>query len=212
MKHSFGRTRMWELMNHEFLQEIMVKYHYNDCDKELLLRVASDVRSCMKDQECYEIVWEDPSYADVALTLGVGIDCLQEKYARADAVMKQCMAEHLCGELMMQQYGKLNEMLTEGIQCVVTGLHFWGAEEPYPISDMAKVLSKFRHIHLRCTRDDLLIPSKSVLYRVEFGKIEQQSSIIRWKEKGNHGTCRSMVCENCSRCWDGTCEQAEKNR
>ena len=126
--------------------------------------------------------------------------------------MKQCMVEHLSAELMMQQYGKINEMLTERTGCVATGLHFWGAEESYPLSDMAKVLAKFPHIHVRCTGDDTLRPSKSTLYRVELGKMEPHRSIVGKKEKGSHGTCESMICENCSRCWDGTCEQAEKNR
>lgn len=171
----FGRTRMWEMLTYTFLQEILDIYHYNEQDMELLGRVASDMRGCMKDQECYELSFyktmehgrEETKWVDVVITLGDGLDRLQEKYVRTQEVMKQWMLENISSELLMRQYTAINEQITHQTGKNVWVMHFWGSEEAYPLKESAAVLQNFSSIRVRCTQEYCLHPSKSVLYRCE---------------------------------------------
>lgn len=156
-------------ITHTFLQQVLEKYHYTSQDMELLGRVASDMRSCIKDQERFAVVLGD-SWADVVVTLGEGLDFLQEKYTRQEELMKQWMLESISAELLMQEYPEINRIIESQTGLHVAGLHFWGSEEEYPLEKTPQILQQFSTIRVKTTQDYCLLPSKSVLYRCELSK------------------------------------------
>lgn len=193
MQNLFYRTRMWELLTPAWIQRMAEKYHYEVNDLELLMHVASDVRGCIKDQEALEIVAED-SYADIAISLGRNLDLLLDKYAKMDLVMEQLMTENLVSELLMAQYGEVSDILEKEFHLYVSGLHFWGDDEIYSFERMKETLQIFNHLRVQCTKDFCLIPSKSVVYRVDL------------KQEVCGEKCEASICAHCSRRMRGECE------
>lgn len=193
MQNLFYRTRMWELLTPAWIQRVAEKYHYEINDIELLMHVASDIRGCIKDQEALEIVAED-SYADIAISLGRNLDLLLDKYAKMDLVMEQLMIENLVSELLMAQYGEVSDILEKEFHLYVSGLHFWGDDEGYSFGRMKETLQSFKHLRVQCTKDFCLIPSKSVVYRVDL------------KQEVCDNKCEDSICAHCSRRMRGECE------
>lgn len=184
---------MWELLTPEWIERVAEKYHYEEKDLELLLQVASDIRGCIKGQEALEIVVSD-AHADIAISLGRNLDILLDKYARYDLVMEQLMTENLVSELLMNQYGEVNSILEKEFGLYVSSLHFWGDDAVYSFEKMKENLQIFRHLHVKCTKDYCLVPSKSVVYRADVRKeICDKSRDV-------------SVCASCIRRLRGECE------
>lgn len=195
-EHFFYRTRMWELLTPGWIQKAAEKYHYEEKELALLMRVASDIRGCIKDQEALEIVaMED--YADIVISLGRNLDLLLDKYAKGDMVMEELMTENLVSELLMAQYKEVSSILEKDLQQYVSGLHFWGDDQVYSFEKMREVLSCFQHLQIQCTKDYCLLPSKSVVYRADLKKEPCK------KQRD------ASICEHCSRRLRGECEQHE---
>lgn len=189
-EHLFGRTGMSLRLTIDFLKEFCRRGHYREEDFYQLERVASDLKGCCKDRECFEAIVYD-TYADIVITLGEGVDYLQEKYTRAEDVLKQWMLENLTGELFMQEYTRIQKRIMSHTKMGVGHMHFWGSEEKYPLEQIPVILQDFSSIRINCTKDFCLRPSKSVLYRLDLNKSR------------NLNSQRGIPCDTCTRNHEG---------
>ena len=118
------------------------------------------------------------------LTLGEGVDRLQDRYRERENMTAAYMAEVISNEILMKSYEAYDRMLAETTDYRVKEFHFPGSEEAYPLSDIGKILDMLG-APVQCLTSFCMVPRKSVVFYAELTR-----------EKGN--VCRS-VCQTCEK-------------
>ena len=118
------------------------------------------------------------------LTLGEGVDRLQDRYRERENMTAAYMAEVISNEILMKSYEAYDRMLAETTDYRVKEFHFPGSEEAYPLSDIGKILDMLG-APVQCLTSFCMVPRKSVVFYAELTR-----------EKGN--ACRS-VCQTCEK-------------
>ncbi len=190
----FGRLSLGECLTDIFLRGIVEKYHYEEKDYAALGRVASDVRICIKDQENFcvsydERVWPTGRDALVTLTLGAGIDLLQERYHSGGRLMESYMLENCSSELLRLGYEKVHQLIVEQTGMYVAQAFFFGGNDEYSLEQMAWQLKERGIKNISCTADYCLRPTKSVVYCVRLGFEEPVAKSI-CSDCANRLACR----------------------
>lgn len=91
-----------------FIEQVMRKYHFSTEEKEALQQVYEKVRIYMAPYAIYRIntrmrgvpLLDAEQSALVAMTLGEGVDRLQEYYEREHALSESYMVECVANELL----------------------------------------------------------------------------------------------------------------
>ncbi len=177
----FGRLSLWECLTDAFLRGVIEKYHYEERDAVLLGRVASDIKICIKDQESFCVSYDERKWplereALVTLTLGPGIDLLQERYHSGGLLMESYMLENCSSELLRLGYEKIHRLIVEQTGMYAARVSFFGGEEEYSLNRMAEELKKRDIKNIACTADYCLRPTKSAAYLV---KLCPEETVVR---------------------------------
>ena len=155
-----------------FLRGVCGKYHYQDTDYQSLLETAEHMLPLMEEQACwnhrlFELPGEQErsseKYTEAAITLGEGLDRLQEEYAGKGLLSECYMVETLASELLLQAYGAYNRQVAEKTDYHVARYHFPGSEEAYPLSMLPKLLERLE-MPVSCNEALCMTPKKSVVF------------------------------------------------
>lgn len=197
-----------------FLERVRVKFHYEKTRLEELRVVAEEMYPLL----CREAFWErkqaegqadeeiavrrieeeasacrtSPSktqYEQVVMSLGAGVDALQEHYSGQGHLSQSYMLEVLAGELLMQGYGAYNRYVAETTDRHVARYHFPGSEEAYPLEMLPDLLKGFQG-QVTCNEAFCMIPKKSVVFVAELTQDEK----VRCE--GICVGCNSIHCAN----------------
>ena len=121
--------------NEQFLHSVMEKYHYDPEEYPNLKRLAGEMIPCLEteagwqDREIQETFpGRDQSFLAVGITLGKGIDELQEKYLQNGFLTESYMIEVLSSELLLESYRAYTEWVVVHRNLHVARLHFLGGE------------------------------------------------------------------------------------
>ena len=113
----------------------MEKYHYDPEEYPNLKRLAGEMIPCLEteagwqDREIQETFpGRDQSFLAVGITLGKGIDELQEKYLQNGFLTESYMIEVLSSELLLESYRAYTEWVVVHRNLHVARLHFLGGE------------------------------------------------------------------------------------
>lgn len=169
VKRMYIESRLWTSLTSAFLERVKSRYHYGEKDMPLLRSVAADMAGCMRWQESVYLVFED-GIATVIMTLGIGVDLLQERYQSTGRMLESYMVESIGGELLMQGYTEVAGWVKERTGCYVTAQHFFGGDEAYPLSRMPLVLARAGQTKVSCNDGFCLTPKKSVVYQIELSE------------------------------------------
>ena len=174
----------------DFIEEAARKNGYGREDLPELSRIAGEVvrESGRKGSFTSKLLQEEaegkrPVTVSV-LTLGEGVDCLQDRYRERENMTAAYMAEVISNEILMKSYEAYDRMLAETTDYRVKEFHFPGSEEAYPLSDIGKILNMLG-APVQCLKSFCMVPRKSVVFYAELTR-----------EKGN--ACRS-VCQTCEK-------------
>lgn len=160
-----------------FLETVQQKFHYEKTRLNELQAVAKQMLPLVKRDAFWERR-EDRSlsgetaeaaeviYEDVAMTLGSGIDALQEEYHQKGMLSESYMLEVLAGELLMQAYRAYNRYVKEHTKWHVARYHFPGSEEEFPLAKLPQLLQGFSG-RIDCNKAFCLSPKKSVIFVAE---------------------------------------------
>ena len=137
----------------DFLESVMTKARYGAEDRELLWSVLEKMLACMEKEGCWserEVGQGEESAAarqgaenglkerpkenaalfrEVVMTLGNGIDELQEAFLQEGKLTEGYMVEVLGSEILLLAYGAYNEWVKAQGTYVVRRYHFLGTEE-----------------------------------------------------------------------------------
>lgn len=174
----------------DFIEEAARKNGYGREDLPELSRIAGEVvrESGRKGSFTSKLLQEEaegkrPVTVSV-LTLGEGVDRLQDRYRERENMTAAYMAEVISNEILMKSYEAYDRMLAETTDYRVKEFHFPGSEEAYPLSDIGKILDML-DAPVQCLKSFCMVPRKSVVFYAELTR-----------EKGN--ACRS-VCQTCEK-------------
>lgn len=178
-------SRLWTRLTSEFLEEVQWRHHYEEKDMEQLKVVASDMVNCMKWQESTYLLCEEDLCNSVAdeitvtaiMTLGAGIDLLQERYQKSGRILESYMVESIGNELLMLGYRQLEQYVWNLTGYHVVAFHFFGGEEGYPLEMMRTVLNGTEQGKVTCNEACCLSPKKSVVFLVDLSRKESNGCV-----------------------------------
>ena len=190
-----------DVNSEELIRKIINKYHFEDKDRELLMAVLNEVQASSKAHAVYRInQWNtgvkaiDTSQAAVvAITLGDGVDELQESYEAAGSLQEAYMVEAVSSELLLYLYGRFNSDYARFHRRYVKKYVFIG--EDIPLTNMTEILG---HLYekgdveqeIYANEYGVLIPSKSVVFYALL--TDNPNQVCR----GICMSCNRVDCEN----------------
>lgn len=133
-----------------FLDMVIQKYHFAREDKEALRRVYEQIRTSMSPYASYRLnqrmrgvtVIDENQTALVAMTLGAGVDSLQDHYIRENALEEAYMLDCICNELLLNMYTEFNRTYPKFHRRYVKRYVFVGTD--IPLTEMEKLLDEIK--------------------------------------------------------------------
>ena len=173
----------------------MEKYHYDPEEYPNLKRLAGEMIPCLEteagwqDREIKETFpGRDQSFLAVGITLGKGIDALQEKYLQKGFLTESYMIEVLSSELLLESYRAYTEWVVVHRNLHVARLHFLGGE----ISETSeqKISSLLRLANLPMLLQELALP---VTCNAAYCMIPKKCGILCGADEGSfYQMCRNL--------------------
>lgn len=189
-----------EFISTDFLKKVRKKYHFDEEQAPQLQAVAEEMLPKMQ-QEAFWIrqesfpnnKWQskdsDTTYENVAMSLGNGVDLLQEGYSEKGLLLESYMVEVLASELLMRGYDAYNRFVIEHSAYHVARYHFPGSEEALPLEILPHLLSGLTQ-KITCNSAFCMQPKKSVVFISELTQDETVSC------KGICVGCTNTACPN----------------
>lgn len=120
-----------------FLDTVIKKFHFSEEDRACFYDVGRKLEAAAQKEAGFWYA-EQGEAALAVLTLGAGVDVLQEEYTKAGLLTECYMAETIAGELMMNAYRDFNCWVERNTGWHVARYHFFGAQEAGVQTDAAK--------------------------------------------------------------------------
>ncbi len=169
-----------------FLESVMSKAHYASEDRELLVDVLGKILDCMEEDAAWGAKDVGAGRAqEVVMTLGAGVDKLQEALLAEGKLSEAYMVEVLGSEILLLAYTVFNSWVKEHTDFVVKRYYFLGMGEKAVIGG-ADGKEKAAEVDLRlaalpemlersglsvaCTEGYCMVPKKSVAFYAELSK------------------------------------------
>lgn len=216
---SVEKIRLRLAVTEDFLDAVMKKFHFGPEERESFLETGRRVEEAVLDGAgfwCSEIV-ENAGLTAAALTLGAGVDSLQERYTKEGRLTECYMAEAIADELLLAAYRKFNEWVETGAALHVARYHFFGAQQELTMQLESQLLAAglerikslgleaipdalgaLGEIDIECNGAYCLTPKKSVVFLAELtaGKVRCE------------GVCMGCKRADCPNRWEA--EQEER--
>lgn len=162
-----GFNRMIEgCAGERFLKEACRKYHYLPEDWPGIKQTAENIQASIREEAFFRhsvFQEKDGLKAGVVMTLGRGVDTLQEGCDKAGKLSESYMIEMLSGEILMQAYGAYHLWVAENTPYHVAGYYFLGSDSDYPMELLPELLKKLK-APVSCNEGYCMIPKKSVAF------------------------------------------------
>ncbi|MBD5476365.1 MAG: hypothetical protein HDR17_10390 [Lachnospiraceae bacterium] len=165
-------------LNPSFLEKVRDKFHYEETQSRELQAVAEQMLPLMRE----EAFWESnisslqkssgTEYEDVVMSLGAGIDSLQDHYSSQGMLSRSYMLEVLASELLLQGYVSYNRYVEKNTDWHVARYHFLGSEDSFPLSMIPRLLD-ITDGRITCNEAYCMLPKKSVAFVAELTQDEK---------------------------------------
>ncbi|MCM1026325.1 MAG: hypothetical protein NC432_07800 [Roseburia sp.] len=182
-------------LNPVFLKKVGKKFHYEEKQLPELRAVAERMLPLIRR----EAFWaagkscicggadSSVNCEDVVMSLGGGIDLLQEDFAKKGLLCECYMLEALASELLLLAYQAYNQSVRGGGVWHVARYHFPGAETGFPLERLPEMLKNLTSAVV-CNEAFCMLPKKSVAFVAE---------LTRDEEIQCGGICQGCDSENC---------------
>lgn len=135
-----------------FIKEIINKYHFEPEAEDDIISVYEKMQSCMKPYAVYRMNQRDTGIKDidsrqsaiVAMTLGKGIDSLEEQLTDAGKLDEAYILECIAAELLLTMYGDFNKEYAKFHRRYVERYVFIGEE--IPATEVPKLLKEVKGV------------------------------------------------------------------
>lgn len=189
-----------EFVSEDFLKKVRVKYHFDEEQAAQIQAAADEMLPKMREEAFWSRQesfsnneWQSKdtgtAYENVAMSLGIGVDLLQESYSEKGLLLESYMVEVLASELLMRGYDAYNRYVMEHTAYHVARYHFPGSEEALPLEILPQLLNGLTH-KITCNSAFCMQPKKSVVFISELTQDETVSC------KGICVGCSNTACPN----------------
>lgn len=202
------KVRLETAVTEPFLDTVMKKFHFGEEERDAFLAAGREVEAAVRKEAGFWCVpyegnvraasgsvgrltdFERPAdcrraaqegkteIALVVLTLGKGVDALQERYTEEGRLSECYMAETIAGELLLKAYRQFNVWMEAQNGVHVARYHFFGAcenavcesglgAEELSLEAMSACVGALGLIEVRCNQACCLTPKKSVAFLAE---------------------------------------------
>ena len=183
-----------------FLEGVLKKYHYEEAQASEFQVVAEEMLPLMRE----EAFWErrvslegnkhqseecNMMHEKVVMSLGIGVDRLQEKYSKRELLSQSYMIEVLASELLLQGYAAYNHYIRENTDWHVARYHFLGSEEDFPLEMLPDLLKELTPL-ITCNSAFCMLPKKSVAFIAELTQDDKVQC------RGICVGCNNLNCSN----------------
>lgn len=103
---------------------------------------------------------------EVVMTLGAGVDALQECYLAESKLTEAYMVEVLASEILLVAYTAYNQYVRENTDRAVSRYHFLGADAAHPLEGLPELLTR-SGLAVTCTEGYCMLPKKTVAFYAE---------------------------------------------
>lgn len=176
---AFFSDLLKDFLKEDFLLSVCKKFHYGKTQWEELYGVAKDMLPLMEKEafwerrkSCYTdkcLEYSHAKYEDVVMSLGNGLDDLQENYHRKELLSEIYMLQNLASELLLKGYSSYNQYISENLDWHVARYHFLGSEKEFPLELLPKLLKGLTP-KMTCNAAFCILPKKSVAFVAELTK------------------------------------------
>ena len=158
-------------LQRNFIEQIMTGYHFFPGETASLQRVARALFERMRG----EALWDHNIFRNdeggvmsrVVMTLGPGVDALQEEYTLQGKLTESYMVEVLAGELLLLAYKAYNEWVATHTVYHVGRYYFLadvpGVDPAYHIRELPGFLKQV-DVPVTCNEAYCMLPRKSVAF------------------------------------------------
>lgn len=176
-------------LDEEDLKNLIRRYRFAQSDFAQLSALSQVLQPIIQTRAYY--VWKQKEapisyedYAIVFLSLGDGVDALQEVYLEREAVTEGYMIECLASELLLKAYKECVRQLQAECGKWAEKIDFLG--DTYPVELMESFYSDFEGMPIAFNAQYVLQPKKSVVFLLP---------MLPAQEGKEHAPCH--VCGNC---------------
>lgn len=198
-REPFFPVLLEEFVSPTFLEKVRIKFHFEEEQTAEIRKVAEDMLPVLRKDafwvraayltkmrqidlpethpregrsengqsaECLE-----PMYEKVGMSLGKGIDLLQEGYSERGKLLQSYIVEALSGELLMRGDDAYNRYVAEHTAWHVARYHFPGSEDSFPLEMLPELLKDLTQ-EITCNATFCMLPKKSVVFVSELTQDE----------------------------------------
>lgn len=174
----------------------LARYHFPEDEREQLKQLCIRLKDTCSDQiSCrFAACPEKEDRLAASMTLGKGVDELQEKLQKQDMLLESYMVETLAGEALMEAYSRFHAEIHRRTGWFVKQMSFLGSSSE-PIEQLPALLklldcdSQYTAAYITCNESLCLIPKKSVVFWTELTKEGVRCA-------GVCDSCENVQCEN----------------
>lgn len=211
-KEPFFPILLGEFASTAFLENVRIKFHFGEGQAGQIREVAEEmlpvlqkeaffVRTAYPAENLSHVEISDAKeagaqsapahsiYEKAAMSLGQGVDILQESYSEMGLLLQSYIVEALSGELLMRGYDAYNRYIAAHTDRHVARYHFPGSEDSFPLHMLPKLLQDFTQ-EITCNEAFCMLPKKSVVFISEL----TQDETVRCQ--GICDGCGNMTCPN----------------
>lgn len=189
-----------QFLSPAFLGGVRRKFHYDETQALEFQAVAVEMLPLLREEAFWERKVfsgeikrssEECSilYEQVVMSLGNGVDSLQERYSERELLSKSYMIEVLASELLLQGYAAYNRYIRKNTDRHVARYHFPGNEEAFPLEMLPGLLKELTSL-ITCNAAFCMLPKKSVAFIAE---LTQDDKI---QCRGICVDCNNLNCSN----------------
>lgn len=170
-----------------FLEKVRRKFHFEKEQTAEVRKVAEEMLHVLQKEAFWvraSYMWEkcpyraenaeaahETTYEKVAMSLGKGIDFLQESYSEKGLFLESYVVEVLAGELLMRGYDAYNRYIQAHTDRHVARYHFPGSEDAFPLEMLPELLKDLTQ-KITCNASFCMLPKKSVVFVSELTQDE----------------------------------------
>lgn len=174
----------------------LARYHFPEDEREQLKQLCTRLKDACSDQiSCrFAACPEKEDRLAASMTLGKGVDELQEKLQEQDMLLESYMVETLAGEALMEAYSRFHAEIHRRTGWFVKQMSFLGSssepiEQLPTLQKMLDCNGQYTASYITCNESLCLIPKKSVVFWTELTKEGVRCA-------GVCDSCENVQCEN----------------
>lgn len=193
MEKTIKRAVLTPVLTKEERKKLAERYHFEEKDLPQIDTLYETLQSLTQAEVCYRIwpeIQKNRRAALCVVTLGAGIDAMQEIYTEAGELLSVYMLDCLSSVMLEKAYEQIEQILFEE-----TGLHVGKYQFPETgvalgqVYEILKEMSiQMEKLPVTCNESCMMSPKKSVVFIVGMEKEKKNVSIC--------DTCPQKNCEH----------------